>query len=205
MNTFEVHLCSKKKILVSQDHFRSTYQAETQTIADYIATLRYDIIDGEFTSPCGCHVSIADIFLRAQFELSKGYMYITLVSADKEVSKVFKYRNTKGDDGNAQNRNCSTSRPRVKLQQRSKSQSRINLENLGIKNLCICCGRDINTMKECNTEHSSLKCSACKRSGHDNEVCIRPLLDVKRKVRLALQNQSLQSMSAIKELLIIMG
>jgi hypothetical protein len=67
MNTFEVHLCPKKNILLCQHHFRSVYQAETQTIADYIATLRRDIIDCEFISPCECHVSIADIFLRAQF------------------------------------------------------------------------------------------------------------------------------------------
>jgi hypothetical protein len=45
MNTFEVHLCTKKNVLVSQHHFLSAYQAETQTITDYIATPRRDIID----------------------------------------------------------------------------------------------------------------------------------------------------------------
>jgi hypothetical protein len=67
MNTFETHLCPKKNILVSQHKFLSIYQSEHQAIADYIATLRRDIIDCEFISPCECKSSIADIFLRAQF------------------------------------------------------------------------------------------------------------------------------------------
>jgi hypothetical protein len=45
MNTFELHLCPKKNVLVCQNHFLSTYQADTQTIAGYIATLLRDIID----------------------------------------------------------------------------------------------------------------------------------------------------------------
>jgi hypothetical protein len=59
MNTFEVHLCPKKNILVSQHNFLSAYQAKNQTIADYIATLQHDIIDCECNSLCECHVSIA--------------------------------------------------------------------------------------------------------------------------------------------------
>jgi hypothetical protein len=222
INTFEVHLCPKKNVLVSQHHFLSTYQAETQTIADYIATLRRDIIDCEFISPCECHVSIADIFLRAQFvrgirdnsireqilqsevlvfdeiakkaigleasktdsrELSK--KSATSTSANEEVNKVFKCRNTRRDDGNAQNRNHSTSRPRAKSKQRSRSQPRINFEKLGIKNLCIRCGRDNHTTKECNTDRNSLKCSACKKCGHVKKVCIRTLMDEKSKASTA--------------------
>jgi hypothetical protein len=150
-NTFEVHLCPKENIVVSQHHFLSNYQAETQTIADYIATPRREITYCEFISPCKCHVSIADIFLHAQFvrgirdnliceqilesaihafdEIAKKAMALeapktdsrylskkstTLSSANEEVNNVFKYRGTRRDDGNAQNRNYSTSRPRVK-------------------------------------------------------------------------------------------
>jgi hypothetical protein len=68
-------------------------------------------------------------------ELSK--KSTTLTSANEVVNKVFKYRNTRRDDCNAHNRNRSTSRPTVKLKQRSKSQSRLDIEKLGIKNLCI--------------------------------------------------------------------
>jgi hypothetical protein len=57
----------RKNILLSQHHFLSTYQAETQTVVNYIATLRRDVIDCEIISTCKCHVSIADIFLHAQF------------------------------------------------------------------------------------------------------------------------------------------
>jgi predicted DNA-binding WGR domain protein len=139
----------------------------------------------EFISSCECHVSIADIFLRAQFvrgirDNSKGEQIsqskihtfdesqkkkkkaisleasktdsrvvskksTTLTSANEEVNEVFKYRNSRRDDDNAQNRNRSTSRPRVKPEQRPKSQSRIDFEKLGIKNLCIRCGRDNHT------------------------------------------------------------
>jgi hypothetical protein len=67
INAFEMHICPKKNILVSQHHFLSTYRAETQTIADYTATLQRDIIDCKFISTCECHVSIAGIILRAQF------------------------------------------------------------------------------------------------------------------------------------------
>lgn len=58
-------------------------------------------------------------------------------------NKVFNYQNTRYDDGNAQNRNRSTSQPRVKPKQCSKSQSRIDFNKLAIKNLCITVGEII--------------------------------------------------------------
>jgi hypothetical protein len=63
---FRTALCPKKNIMVSQHHFLSTYHTETQTIIDYIATLRRDIIDCEFISPGECHLSTTDTFLCAQ-------------------------------------------------------------------------------------------------------------------------------------------
>jgi hypothetical protein len=39
MNTFKVCLYPKKNNLVYQHNFLSTYQAETETIADYVVTL----------------------------------------------------------------------------------------------------------------------------------------------------------------------
>jgi hypothetical protein len=73
-------------------------------------------------------------------ELSKKCTILT--SENEEVNKVFKYRNTRCDYGNTQNSNRSTSRPNVKHKQSSKSQSRIDFEKLGIKNICIRSGRD---------------------------------------------------------------
>jgi hypothetical protein len=125
------------------------------------------------------------------------------MSVNKEVNKVFKYRNTRHDNGNTQNRNRSTSRYRVKPKQRSKSQSRIDFVKLGIKNLCIHGGWDNHTMKECNTNRNSLKCSACKRFGHVNKVCIWSLMDVKSKASTA--KPEITIMSITKKLLIIMG
>ncbi|XP_044741936.1 uncharacterized protein K02A2.6-like [Chrysoperla carnea] len=67
IEVFETHLCPKRNVLVSQHRFLSTYQSENQSIADYVALLRQDITECEFISPCKCKISIADIFLRAQF------------------------------------------------------------------------------------------------------------------------------------------
>lgn len=47
--------------------FLSKYQNEQQSIADFVAALRSEIIECEFMSPCSCNVSIANIFLSAQF------------------------------------------------------------------------------------------------------------------------------------------
>jgi len=66
INAIETHLSPKKNILVSQNQFLLKYQGQNQSIPEYIAELRRDIIDCEFISPCQCKISIADIFLRAQ-------------------------------------------------------------------------------------------------------------------------------------------
>lgn len=218
MNAFEVHLCPKKNIVVSQHQFLSTYQQENQTIADYIATLRRDIIDCEFISPCECKVSIADIFLRAQFvrgirdnsireqilqsefaqfdeiakkalaleaskidsrELTNKSTAMTSVSAD--VNRIARYQTPRSDSSNSSHKIRSTSRPRGKLNQRSRSQSRIDFKKLGIQDLCLRCGRNNHIAKNCTLDQNSLKCSACKKTGHLKKVCIRTLIDAERK------------------------
>jgi hypothetical protein len=114
------------------------------------------------------------------------------IAATDSINALVGAKKTRGGENhisfwqcNANNLNRSTSRPRVKHKQRSKSQSRIDFESLGIKNLCIRCGRDNRTTKECNTDRNSLKCSACKRSGHIKKACIKSLLDIKSKASTA--------------------
>lgn len=65
VSTLEKHLCPKKNVLVAQHRFLSTYQSEKQSIAEYVAELRKEMSDCEFT--CECQKSIDRIFLRAQF------------------------------------------------------------------------------------------------------------------------------------------
>ncbi|CAL1299051.1 unnamed protein product [Larinioides sclopetarius] len=69
MKVLENHLAPKRSCLVSQHYFLSTYQKEDSSISDYVADLRRDIADCEFSVTCECskNVSVADIFLRAQF------------------------------------------------------------------------------------------------------------------------------------------
>ena len=63
----EGHLSPKKNVLVAQHQFLSKYQKEGQSISEFVATLRADISECEFLSPCACGTSVADLFLRAQF------------------------------------------------------------------------------------------------------------------------------------------
>lgn len=61
----QAHLSPQQNVLVAQHQFLSKYQAENQSIAEYVAALRTDIGDCDFT--CACKKPVADIFLRAQF------------------------------------------------------------------------------------------------------------------------------------------
>ncbi|GBM71318.1 Acid-sensing ion channel 3 [Araneus ventricosus] len=71
-NLFKVlenQLAPKRSCLVSQHYFLSTYQKQDSSISDFVADLRRDIAECKFTVACECskNVSVADIFLRAQF------------------------------------------------------------------------------------------------------------------------------------------
>lgn len=65
IEVLEAHLCPKRNVLVAQHSFLSNYQKESESIADYIASLRRNITDCEFV--CKCENSVAELFLRAQF------------------------------------------------------------------------------------------------------------------------------------------
>lgn len=61
------HLEPKKNVLVSQHKFLTIYQTEQQSISEFVTSLRSNITNCEFISPCECKISIADVFLRTQF------------------------------------------------------------------------------------------------------------------------------------------
>ncbi|GBP00424.1 Uncharacterized protein K02A2.6 [Eumeta japonica] len=67
LKMIESHLSPKKNKLVAQHKFLLKYQNETQSIAEFVATLRMDIDECEFVSPCACNNSIANVFLKVQF------------------------------------------------------------------------------------------------------------------------------------------
>jgi len=65
----EKHLAPKKNVLVAQHQFLSKYQEDDQSISEYLTSLRAGVAECDFvvTSVCPCPVSVADLFLRAQF------------------------------------------------------------------------------------------------------------------------------------------
>ncbi|GBN82652.1 hypothetical protein AVEN_70960-1 [Araneus ventricosus] len=69
IQVLENHLSPKRSCILSQHYFLSTYQEQDSSISDYVADLRRDIAECEFTVACECseNVSVADIFLRAKF------------------------------------------------------------------------------------------------------------------------------------------
>lgn len=68
-NNFSALLAPTKNVVVSQHYFFSCYQADSQTISEYVATLRRHLTDCEFYVQCTCtlEVSISETFLRTQF------------------------------------------------------------------------------------------------------------------------------------------
>ncbi|CAA9997172.1 unnamed protein product, partial [Nesidiocoris tenuis] len=66
---FSDMLTPHRNVVVSQHYFLNTYQKPNETIPEFVASLQRDISDCEFSVLCECNqkVSVADIFLRAQF------------------------------------------------------------------------------------------------------------------------------------------
>ncbi|XP_054275019.1 uncharacterized protein K02A2.6-like [Macrosteles quadrilineatus] len=72
LNDFKKLLTPKKSVVVAQHYFLNIFQKENQSISEFVADLRRDLQECEFAvecsnDECGTPVSIADVFLRAQF------------------------------------------------------------------------------------------------------------------------------------------
>ena len=200
----ETHLCPKKNFLVSQHRFLSTYQSEDQTIADYVALLRRDIIECEFRSTCNCNADISNIFLRAQFirglkdntireqllqseeaEFEKIIQRALTLEASKIDSREINTKQTICSDINKIQAGTS-SRRRSRSKHRShttqhNSKSRLDYRKLGIDNLCLRCGRDNHKTNDCRTNKHNLKCNSCGKRGHLQRVCIKTLIKSSRE------------------------
>lgn len=78
----------------------------------------------------------------------------------------------------AQSRNTLKSQPHNKNQHRQQSTSRrnkVDYASLGLDGLCLRCGRNNHTTKECKISHSKLHCNSCQKDGHIEKVCITTL------------------------------
>ncbi|XP_054260224.1 uncharacterized protein K02A2.6-like [Macrosteles quadrilineatus] len=69
ITAFKQLLIPKKNVVVSQHYFLNVFQKEHQSITEFVASLQHDIAECEFSVKCSCDqtVSIAEVFLRAQF------------------------------------------------------------------------------------------------------------------------------------------
>lgn len=89
-----------------------------------------------------------------------------------DVNKVFTQQNKQKKN------NRSRSQQRGNNQgARGKSKPRINYSELGIDGLCLRCGRDNHTARECRSDRNNLKCAGCKNTGHIVRVCIKTLME----------------------------
>lgn len=137
----EKHLAPKKNIFVAQHQFLSKYQTQQQSISEYIATLRSDIGDCEFISPCRCKNSIADIFLRAQFirgiqdnSIREQLLQSKTSSFDEIVSKAIALETSKIDSKEISQKNSQNPTTDINMitqktkkkdhQHRNRSQNR---------------------------------------------------------------------------------
>lgn len=221
LEILKIHFSPQKNLLVAQHRFLSKYENEHQSIADFVATLRAEIIECDFTSPCPCKISIADIFLRAQFirgvrdnSIREQLLQSSSNKFDEIVSKALALEAARVDAKELADKagQPSTSIPDVnkistfkKSKQYNKThrpaqqsnRSKINYHELGIAGLCLRCDKNNHNATECRTSKSKLKCISCNKKGHVSKVCITTLLKSESGNRLA--NNSTNQIQNIEE------
>ncbi|BES92812.1 Hypothetical Protein NTJ_05622 [Nesidiocoris tenuis] len=217
------HLAPPQNELVAQHKFLSIYQRENQSITEFVTSLRSEIGDCNFISPCECQVSIADVFLRAQFvrgikddsirehvlrSKKTNFKEIVTDAVAIESSKINSMvlspkSNPPPIDINKINHEKKRDQPfkprsrslnRARAQSKSRS-SQIDFSELGVDGYCLRCGKDNHLSKECRTDKSKLKCSSCKKTGHVPKVCISTLLEKKSKSGITNQIQNVSRSS----------
>ncbi|XP_039315549.1 uncharacterized protein LOC120360052 [Solenopsis invicta] len=96
-------------------------------------------------------------------ELSKNQPAVHSFNTE-DVNKVIKQQKSRRDTSTSRKRNSEKNPSRHNHRPRSKS--RIDYKRLGIEGLCLRCGNNNHLAKDCRIKISSLKCTACSKSGH---------------------------------------
>ncbi|KYN05032.1 hypothetical protein ALC62_04079 [Cyphomyrmex costatus] len=109
-------------------------------------------------------------------ELSKNQPSPNTTNHAEDVKKVAKYRKSRRENLTPSQKFNAKSPGRHK-NYRSRSKSKIDYRQLGIEGLCLRCGNNNHIAKDCRTNKSALKCTACDKTGHLFKVCIRSLLN----------------------------
>jgi len=207
VKSFKQLLMPIKSVLVSQHYFLNIYQKENQSISEFVADLQRDLVDCEFTAKCDCDntISIADVFLRAQFVrglrddwLREQILQSNLTKFEDILSKAVALEASKiesreftlcssatpGSSSVSSQPHSSTNDinrisnfPRKTERYRSSSSKRqLDYKSLGIENLCLRCGRNNHKANDCRVDRNKLKCESCLRQGHVSKVCVTNLL-----------------------------
>lgn len=189
VRTMEAHLSPKKNVLVAQHQFLCKYQKEQQSIGDFVAELRASASECEFVSPCKCGVSVADLFLRAQFirgicdnSMREQLLQSKSLNFPDIFANAVAVEAARADAHEIQH--ASTSQATIhKISNQNKSnyqqttqKMKIDYSKLGIAGLCLRCGRNNHMVKECRVDREKIKCNACNKKGHSAKVCITTLL-----------------------------
>ncbi|XP_037931379.1 uncharacterized protein K02A2.6-like [Teleopsis dalmanni] len=196
IQALEDHLCPKRNVLVSQHKFLSIYQQENESIAEYVTQLRSMVIECNFISPCECKANIADVFLRAQFirgvkdnsirekllqtqniDFKEIVEKAVVLEASKSDSREIRANQVEATENSVTDINRVTNKnnlPRMNF--KTNERSKINFEELGIKDLCIRCARRNHRVRDCRVNPSKLKCYTCGKKGHVEKVCIQKLM-----------------------------
>lgn len=168
------HLAPTRNVLVAQHYFLSTYQNDNETISDYVASLKRNLPDCNFSIECSCKnkVSAADLFLRAQFirGISDDNIREKILESDAGtlndiITKAVAFEASKANSrelANSQpfsinytddqelksirNDSCKNNRNQCR---RLKPKDRVDLKSLGLYNHCLRCGRTNHLAKDC--------------------------------------------------------
>lgn len=188
-------LSPKQNVIVSQHYFLTTYQAENQSIAEFVATLRRAQTECEFygaCQTCKINVSVAEIFLRAQFirGLRDEWIREQLLQQSDEKGISFDKIQEKAialEASRIHSRELGhqARRPEVDANKLSRNQSpgqqpqyrqqRVDYRALGIHNLCFNCASSSHRSNDCHVDRKSLHCNLCSKTGHVPKVCITSL------------------------------
>ncbi|XP_018359746.1 PREDICTED: uncharacterized protein K02A2.6-like [Trachymyrmex cornetzi] len=109
-------------------------------------------------------------------ELSKNQPSLNTANHTEDVKKVTRQRKSRRDNSTSNHKFSAKSPGRYK-NNKTRSKSKIDYRQLGIEGLCLRCGNSNHIAKDCRTNKSTLKCTACDKTGHLSKVCIRSLLN----------------------------
>lgn len=187
----EKHLCPRSNVHTERHKFLSRTQKPDESVSQYIAALKdlsrtsdWICQDEQCKKPIPSILQaqfirgLQDVEIREQI-LQQGdninferVVEIALaIEAAKRQNKM--YNTTVSDIHQVKEKRTFQLKTRGKKDQKSNRNYKPNkiVEDLGLKDLCLCCGKGNHRAAECRSKHK-LKCNGCGKKGHIERVCI---------------------------------